>query len=467
MNKFFKLTIFLTAACFISACAVGPDFEKPKSDLPESFENSKDKKTKEVSAEEIANWWKIFEDETLNSLIERALENNFDLQIARANLAAARASLGSAQSGLFPTLDANAGMKESGSGTTATKPSYNAGLSAEWEIDIFGQTRRSIESVEADYLASQADMYAVQISVASEVAQGYYLYRAYQEELKITKENLETQKNTYDVMKRRAEAGTESPLSSVRALAQVNATAAQLPNFETKLLQARYALELLLGLPVGSLKEELKDFKAMPEFEFIVPETLPAELLSRRPDIIAAEYKIKSASAKIGQAKADFYPKFYLSGDISYRAPSVGNMFETQYGSWSVGPTARWNLFSAGKTYYNVKMQEAITEAAGVSWQKVVYEALKETEDYLLATSKEAERVKLLAESVKENVKAYEMSLKAKDEGYLEFIDLLDVQRTMLSAQQSLAESRRQVLSNIVSLYKAFGGGWEIPTQKE
>lgn len=457
-NTFTFFTIATTL--FLSACAVGPDFERPTADLPQAYENAGALEMRPPEREDITKWWKRFNDPLLDSLIERALDNNFDIQSARASIAAARASLGVSQSGLFPTLDASSGFNQSGSGTTASAATYNAGLSAQWEVDVFGQTRRGIESSEADYIAAKADKCAVQISVASEVALAYYLYRASQEGLRITQENLETQKQTYEIMQRQVEAGIKAPLDAVRSLSQMLTTSSQIPTLETARTQSRYALELLLGLPVGGLREELEGYKEMPDVLQIIPYSVPAELVARRPDIIAAEYRIKSASAKIGQAKADFFPKFFISGNISYSAPTSANLFEKQYGTWSVGPTVQWNLFNGGKTFYNMRLQEAITREAGISWEQLVIGAIKEVEDNMIASANEAVRVKTLSEVVESNKTAYEMSQLSEKVGILDTMDLLDVQRNLLSSQQSLIDSRRLVLANLISLYKALGGGW-------
>lgn len=457
MNSSYKNFCALALTAALCSCAVGPDFKKPEAEsMPEAFELE----SKAESVGEISKWWEFFNDPLLTKLIEQSLVYNFDVRTAEASLEAAYATLGVSQSGLFPTIDANASMSESGSGKTPTAPSYSAGLSAEWEIDVFGGTRRGIESSSASYRYSKADLQAVRVKIAAEVADKYYLYRSKVQNLKITKKNLDIQLKTYEITKKRI--GFEGDLEVARAAAQVESTRSQIPTLETEAMQARYALELLVGLPMGALKEELSEFKELPEFEKSVPVGVPAELLRRRPDVIAAEYALMAANAKIGQAKADYYPKFYISGNISYTAPDTVNVFQNPYGSWSVGPTARWNIFNAGKTYYNVRYQEALTKQAGVDWDKTVATAIKETQDYIVALSRERERVSYLMENVNMNQKAYEISFKLYKAGEIEFIDLLDVQRTLLTAEQTLLESRRLVLSNIIYLYKSLGGGWDL-----
>lgn len=460
MEKFLSV-ISVLALC---SCAVGPDFKKPEyAKAPAEFEDVQSDFNGEIK--DISKWWEFFKDPLLTKLINLSLEHNFDVRTAKASLEAAYATLGVSQSGLFPTLDSKASVTEGGTGKTPTAPSYSAGLSAEWEIDVFGGTRRGIESSYASYEFSKADLQAVRIKIAAEVADKYYLYRAKVQTLKITRENLESQQKTYEITKRRLK--FEGDLAVARAAAQVGSTSSQIPTLEYEVASARYALELLVGLPLGALKSELEEYAELPDFERAIPVSVPAKLLHRRPDIIAAEYSLKAANAKIGQAQADFYPKFSISGNLSYTAPDTVNVFQNPYGSWSVGPTAKWNLFNAGKTYYNVKYQEALTRKAGVDWDKIALTAIKETQDYIVALSKERQRVKFLKESADMNIKAYEISLKLYKGGEIEFIDLLDVQRTMLTTQQSLVNSQRLVLSDIIMLYKSLGGGWSFDSQKD
>lgn len=460
MNKKY-MPLFFAALLF--GCAVGPDFEKPEyGQMPKSFdaENAPLFKAGEDGGD-IEKWWKVFDDPLLNSLIERALEHNFDLNIARISVEQAGYQLGISQSGLFPVLDAKGGFAERGNMSGSSRGYTSAELGVGWEIDVFGGVRRGIESVEADYKAAEANKNAVRIKVASDVASAYFLYRFYCEDLSITRKNLETQEKTLKVIKERLENRLIAKLDYVRSEAQLRSTLSQIPSIEAQKESARYALELLLGLNSGALKEELKGVSGLPEFEKFVSVQVPAKLLERRPDIIEAEYKLHSAVAKIGEAEADFYPKFSITGNISYSAPAKANLFDSQYGSWSVGPTVSWNLFSAGKTYYNVKLQESLAKEAGVFWEKVVATAVKEVQEAMVSSVKQREKTEILKDVVKSNIDAYELSFKLFKAGELEFLDLLDVQRTMLAAEQSLLESRRQSLDNIILLYKSLGGGWQ------
>ena len=370
-------------------------------------------------------------------------------------------------------MNVNAGMSENGHPIDVTSTSYGMGATAAWEIDVFGGVRRGIESAAADYNAAIANKAAARISVAAEVAQNYFTYRCVQHEILITRSNLETQKGTYRATLARQKSGFVSKLDTVRAAAQVDSTSAQLPVLERELKLTRHALEYLLGLKTGALEKELSDVGPLPALEKYIPISVPAELLERRPDIIAAELtrimkncrdfnteSKKARTAKIGNARADYYPKFSITGNISYEAPKIGNIVQNQYGSWSVGPNVTWNIFQAGKTVYNVKLQEALTREAGVNWEDAVLTAIKEVEDALVSAEKERARIEHLNRMVENYRKAFELSRELYTQGEIEFIDLLEAQRSMLSSAQNQVLSRKDFIGYIIMLYKSLGGGW-------
>ncbi len=450
----------------LSACMVGPDFEKPDYVLDNNYSslqsaNVLKNNQQNLSAKDLANWWKFFGDDDLTWLIEEALKSNFDLETARARVEQARAALSIKKSGFWPSADLNASTKV-GSSPLDTSPTdrYGAGAGISWEIDIFGGIRRSIEASEQDYKAALADSVATRIKIVADVAQAYFQYRAYQIELRITRDNLQTQRKTYEITKQRKANGFVSQLDVVRAAAEVSSTNAQLPKIETNERLALHALELLVGVPTGSLKTRLAKEKSLPKLESFIPVGVPADLIRRRPDIIMAEHKIHSAVASVGEAEAEFYPKFSITGTISYDAPKVGSMFNNQYGSWSVGPSATWNIFQAGKTVANVKLKEAVVKEAKISWQARVFAAVKEVEDSLISAAKERERIELINTLVTDNQKAFDLSKKLYSAGEIEFLDLLVSQRALLNSQQNQVASRVLFVNHIVNLYKSLGGGF-------
>lgn len=453
----------------LCGCMVGPDFEKPEAkSMPEKYSNrvdgkllSDEAKPRKVSDEELAKWWEIFGDPTLSSLMDKAFKNNFDIATASAKIKQSRATLGITQSGFFPTLNTNAGFSEGGK-IGQSHSTYSLGANASWEVDIFGGTRRGIEAAVEDYKSALVDKCAVKIAVAAEVARTYFLYRSYEQELIITRSNLQTQRKTFEVTKQRRANGFESDIDVVRASSQVENTSSQIPRLESQLMLARHSLELLLALPMGSLKKELSTPRDLPELENFIPVGVPAQLVQRRPDVIMAEHKLHAAVARIGEAKADWYPKFSITGQIGYTAPDVGKLVQNQYGNWSVGPSVTWNIFQAGKTYFNVELRKAVSEEAGISWDKTVLTAIKEVEDSLVSASKERERIGYINRVVQSNKKAFELSSKLYTEGEIEFLDLLEAQRSMLTSQQNQVASRQLFISHIISLYKSLGGGWEM-----
>ncbi len=465
MNKISKIFIYLPLLAF-TACMVGPDFEKPTYETSKKWNASEvasdiSNNNKNLSAKDLADWWKVFGDEDLTYLISEALKNNFDLETARARVEQARASLGITKSGFWPSLDVNASYRERATPLDATSVDrYGAGATAAWEIDIFGGIRRSIERSEADYKAALADSVATRIKVAADVAQAYFKYRAYQIDLRITRENMEAQKKTYDITKARKQNGFVSQLDVVRASAEVSSTNSQLPQIEMHKRLALHALELLVGVENGALNERLEKEKPLPKLESFIPSGVPAELLERRPDVIMAEYKIHAATASIGEAKADLYPKFSITGTISFDSPKAGKVFNNPYGSWSVGPTASWNIFQAGRTISNIKLKEAVAKEAKISWKSTVFTAVKEVEDALISAAKERERIELINTLVSDNQRAFELSKKLYSAGEIEFLDLLVSQRALLNSQQNQVSSRMQFVNYVVALYKSLGGGW-------
>ena len=466
----------MSLTAVLAGCMVGPDFEKPSdSSLPEEWSQkasagalSESPSGKLLDAEDLAAWWRIFDDPVLTSLMERAFKTNYDILEAEEALNAARAAAGVSQSSIFPTLDLGADITDSAKGMgNSSKVSFGAGATASWELDVFGGTRRGIEGKLAKYRSALADKLAVKIEIAASVAQNYFEYRASQQELEITKRNLEAQRDTYNTTKRLSSGGFNADLDVVRAMAQVANTSARIPQVEAQTVKYRHAIEFLLGLKSGALKAELEPVRDLPELEKFIPLGVPAQLVKRRPDVLVAQHDMHSAVAAIGETKADFFPRFYVSGDISYSAPEVGGMFDKPYGNWSAGPSVKWNVFQAGKTYFGVKQREAEARRAGIEWQRTVSNAICEVENALVDAAKERERISMINEAVESQKKAFEYSSELFRGGEIEFIDLLDTQRNMLSTQLTQLSSRKLFIIDVIALYKALGGGWSAEDAKD
>lgn len=412
-------------------------------------------------------WWRNFNDPELTSLVEAGLKQNFDVRIAEASLRQARAARGVAAGGYWPGVNASgSALRGSGSsGSTsghATTNTFQAGLDAVWELDIFGGVRRSVESAGAAAEAAQANLGDVQVTLAAEIALNYLQLRSDQEQIAIARENLAAQQHTAGLIHQRLHVGFSSALDAANADAQVATTASAIPPLKTSLRQSIHALSVLLGRPPADLLDELSRPGRLPAIPPAVPVGLPSELLRRRPDIRAAEAQLHAATAQIGVAVADFFPKFPLTAAVGYQSTALRSLLETGNRSWSAGVGASWPIFQGGSIAANVRVQKALRDQASLTYRKTVLIALQEVEDALVASGNEAEHRKALAEAVSQNRIAVDLSVRLYTQGAADFLSVLDAERSLYSSQTALAQSRQAGAADIVILYKALGGGWEF-----
>jgi NodT family efflux transporter outer membrane factor (OMF) lipoprotein len=343
---------------------------------------------------------------------------------------------------------------------------FKTGLDAAWELDLFGGTRRNIEAAQADVQASIEDRRDVLVTLASEVALNYVQLRGYQQEITIAQNNLKAQQQSADVVHKRYEGGFVSALDVANADAQVATMLSQIPVLETSAQQAIYNISVLLGQEPAFLLEELSPASSIPVTPPEVPTGLPSEMLRRRPDIRRAEAQIHSATALIGVAAADLFPKFNLAGSVSVQADRPGNLRWPQR-TWSFGPSADWQIFNAGRVWSNIEVQKALQQQAMLNYQKTVLTAFQDVENALVAYDKEQQRNKSLIDAVTANRKAVELSTELYTEGQTEFLSVLDAQRSLYSSEDALVQSIRNLSTDLISLYKALGGGWDSASVSE
>jgi len=456
----------------MAGCAVGPDFERPETEMPAGWAGS----TAAVGAQagesteaSLAEWWTVFQDATLTSLIERAVESNLDLKLAEARIREARAARGVAASAFGPTADATGSFRRSqatGNGPVANQ--YQAGFDAGWELDIFGGTRRAVEAADADLQAAEEDRRDVLVTLTAEVARTYIELRAFQQQLDIGQRNLAAQERSVELSEKRFQAGFVSSLDVANAKAQVATTTAEIPLLEASVRQTIYSLSVLLALDPAALVEELSPPTAIPPAPPTVPVGVPSDLLRRRPDIRAAEAGIHATTARIGVATADLFPKVNLAGSIGWQAGDLGSLFDTASRFSSLGPSVSWSLFQSGRIRSNIEVQKALEEQSFIAYRQTVLAALEEVEDALIASEKEQERRHALVEALDANRKAVDLATQLYSQGQTDFLSVLDAQRSLYSSEDALAQSTRTVSTNLVALYKALGGGWaaELAAQK-
>jgi multidrug efflux system outer membrane protein len=455
-----------------AGCTVGPDYHPPRVDMPPAWVGTATAPTTAPATQplsvattrpvEVIAWWSTFQDPVLESLVERAIDSNLDLRIAGLRVRQARAARRIASAGLWPTVDVNGSYRRAKSGGDDARNLFQAGLDATWEIDIFGGVRRDVEAARADIRAAVEDRRDVFVTLASEVALNYIDLRGFQRELDIARENLVAQRRSADVTRRRFEQGFEAPLDLANAQAQVASTESQIPLLEASARQVIYALSVLLGSEPGGLLEELTNPAPIPATPPEVPLGLPSELLRRRPDIRRAEADLHAATARVGVATADLYPRFALNGSLGLSADRLSNLTDTASRSWSIGPSARWPLFDAGQIRANIEVRSAIQEEALLAYRGTILVALQDVETALVAYTAEQQRRTSLLTAVAANRRAVELSTLLYTAGEIEFINVLAAQQSLLSSQTALTQSDRNMAANVVAIYKALGGGWEI-----
>jgi NodT family efflux transporter outer membrane factor (OMF) lipoprotein len=462
--RFTLLAATLTGA--LSGCTVGPNFEKPNPSLPEKWIAPTTAPTTQqsiVAAEPVnlTKWWTTLNDPALNDLIERAIASNLDLKQAAARVRQSRAQRGVARSTLFPSADASGGYQRSGDKDTSSGL-FRAGVDASWELDFFGGNRRSVEAADADITSSIEDQRDVLITLVSEVAFSYIDLRGFQQEIEVARNNLRTQRRTADLTRQLQGAGFVGSLDTANAESTVASTEAAIPLLEQDARQTIYSLSVLLALEPAALIEQLDKYTAVPQAPQRIPVGLPSDLLLRRPDIRRAEADLHAAVARVGVAQADLYPRFTLTGDIGTAGRSLGSLVDTDNLSWSIGPGIRWPIFSAGRIRANIASQQAFVDQVQTSYQRTILNALRDVESALIAYEKEQQHRAALVRAVEANRRALDISTQLYTNGNTDFLNVLNAQRSLLGSEDALVRSDRTIATNLIALYKALGGGWDV-----
>ena len=455
-------------AVFMGCASVGPDYVKPDTPLPGSWHTPPEGGvvSGEADPEKLAKWWTVFNDPDLVRLVKRAAVGNLDLKQAKARLREARARRLIAEADQFPTLDATGtatrsrGSENTGSGKTRTL--YSTGFDAGWEIDVFGGVRRSVEAAEADFMASQEDLCDVMVSLIAEVALNYVEVCTTQARLATAQMSIKNQEETYQLTQWRFNAGLNDELDVHQARSSLESTRSRIPTLRTALEEARNRLAVLVGAHPGELKKDLEKTRPVPVIPLEVAVGIPADILRQRPDVRKAEQELAAQTARIGVATADLYPKFTLSGNISFDATSTGNLLSSGSRSQSLGPRVTWRIFDAGAVRRNIEVQSAKQEQALAAYESTILNALEETENALVAYAEEQQRRDSLVEAVRAAQQALDLARSKYQAGLIDFVSLLDAQRSLLSFQDELSSSNGTVTSNLVRLYKALGGGWSV-----
>jgi NodT family efflux transporter outer membrane factor (OMF) lipoprotein len=423
----------------------------------------------------LSRWWTEFNDPMLNSVVERAVEANLDLAVAGARIREARAVLGFTGADLWPSLDMSGhysrirtsenafafGSTAPQGGGNLEQDLFRTGFDAAWEIDVFGGARRRIESAQASLEAAVEDRRSVLVTLLGDVAKSYIDLRGLQRRLAVAQDNLKSQQESARLTKVRFDAGLASDLEVAQAEGLAQTTGAQIPVLEGALKQTAYRLDVLLGAQPGTLWSELARVAPVPALPPKAQVGLPVELLRRRPDVRRAERQLAAATAEVGAATADLYPKFSLTGVFGLQSVSASDWFTGGSRFWSIGPTITWPVFDAGRIRANIEIRNAQQEQALRLYEKSVLTGLGDVESALVSYVKEQSRYRSLLEAVSANRRAVRVAEDLYTQGLVAFLSVLDSQRTLYSSESDLAQSEANMASNLVALYKALGGGWE------
>lgn len=467
-TRFFYISVLVSSIAFLSGCMAGPNYRTPDIKVPGAWSEVPPEFSSQPA--QLVRWWGVFRDEKLNSLINRAMEGNMDLRLAEARIREARAQRAVVAGNIMPEIDAAGSYSRAKrSENTATLSNngtngydlYEIGFDARWEIDIFGGVRRATEAAAADLAAVEESRRDVLVSLLAEVARNYLEIRGSQHRIAIATRNIELQRKTLELTRGRLEAGLGNSLEVLQAESQLASSEARVPILESSLKQATYRLGTLLGLGPGSLIQELSPEIPLPVVPAEVPVGLPSELLRRRPDIRRAEREIAAATARVGVATADLFPRFSLLGLIGLQSQNLSDLLSSGSGFWLFGPAMRWPVFDRSRIRANVEVQNAREEQALITYEKTILGALQEVESALVSYSKEQASRDSLRQAVSANRQAVEMANEMYRTGLVDFLNVLDSERTLSQSEDQLAQSDQKVATDLVAVFKALGGGWE------
>ncbi|HBS81226.1 MAG: RND transporter [Pseudomonas sp.] len=464
MKAVITAPLLLAAAIALSACAVGPDYHAPDV-APAHIERAA--ATGFDQSRFQAAWWRQFDDPTLDALVGEALSENRELRIAFARLRAARSIRDDAAYDRFPTVTAGAGAEygeaqQPGFGEERSSiERYDLGLDMAWELDLFGRVQRRIEASEAQSEAAEAELYQLQVSLIAELVDAYGQLRGAQLRERIARENLENQRNSHRLTEQLRDAGVGNELDVLRADARLAATEASLPQLQAQQTRATNRIATLLGQRADKLSVDLTP-RELPAIAKALPIGDPTELLRRRPDILAAERQLAAATANVGVATADLFPRVSLSGFLGFIAGRGSQIGSSAAQAWGVAPSITWAAFDMGSVRARLRGAEADAEGALASYEQQVLLALEESENAFSDYSRAQERLlALLRQSGASRAAAEQAAIRYR-EGTVDFLVLLDAERERLAAEDAQAQAEVEVYRGVVGLYKALGGGWQL-----
>lgn len=449
---------------FLTGCTVGPNYKRPPVTTPDSYRGLAPDADKQAAAWAEEKWWSVFQDEELQKLIRTALEQNYDLRIAATRILQAQAILGITRADQLPTITGSASATNQrfpqSKGAAPLETSANqVSLGLAWELDFWGKFRRATEAARADVLATEWGQRAVRTTLVSDVATAYFQLRELDLELEISRQTLASRQESLHLVEVRAKGGVTSMLDVRQSEQLVYQAAASIPDLERRIEQQENFISVLLGQNPGPIPrgKPLVDNVVPP----VVPAGLPSSLLERRPDIQAAEQQLVSANARIGVAKAAFFPQITLTAVGGYQSSALTSLFTGPAGFWSFGGQLLQPIFNRGRIRSNVRLTEAQKEEAVLIYQQSIQQAFRDVSDSLVAYRKNQEvrqQQDLLTRAAEDATRLSNMRYRG---GVTSYLEVLDSDTRYFSAQITLAQADLNERLAMVQLYRALGGGWQ------
>jgi len=459
-----RLALVAGVSLAAAACAVGPDYKAPEP-APVAVLNADPQVY--AAATPDADWWKGFQDPVLADLIQRAKAGNLDLKASVDRVKQARALFDDRRLDQFPRVTSDGGYTRSdeqvpGFGTKRVNvASADLGFDANWEIDLFGHVQRSVEAADADAGATEADAQDVKVTVAAEVARNYFELRGAQQRRVVAEANAAAQRETLRLTQTRLTIGRGDPTDVESAKARLSAIEATIPTFVTAEAQANYRLAVLVGERPGALDAELTPLKDQPApLVKALPIGDASGFLRRRPDVQAAERRLAGETARVGVATADLFPRVTVTGFVGLLSGDVSKLFTHGAGAYSVSPTVTWPALDLGGAHARLRAQEAKSDESLANYDQTVLRAIEDLETALVSYRQQQTQIRSLADQVTAARRAAELAQIRYKEGTVDFLTLLDAQRTQLTAEDSLTAAETSANTDIVAIYKALGGSW-------
>jgi NodT family efflux transporter outer membrane factor (OMF) lipoprotein len=466
-----------TLAIGLIGCTVGPDYQSPemREEFRRSAPDGEGVSSRTVEGAVDLAWWKSFRDSQLSSLVEKLVAQNLDLKTAAERVIQSVAQRQVAVSQGLPHIDGQSSTtynRQSPNGTLSLlTPAPGApleyglfrdGLTSSWQLDLFGRVRRAVEAADASTLAAVENRHGVALAAVAELAQSYMQLRGTQNRLEIAKRNLRLAEENVELVNTRFGNGVATTLDLAQARGQQATIAATLPTLRIQEAELINAIGLLLGDAPRALETELHRTQIMPRVPRKVPVGLPGTLIRRRPDIREAEAQLHEATAQTGVAVANFYPDVTLNGAVGVESLHLSNLFIPASTAFAVGPSISIPIFEGGQLKGALELRESRQREAAIFFQKTVLRAWKDVDDALTAYRETQRRRADIARSVTENQAALQAARQRYSEGAIDFLNVITTQAQLLQSENDLADSDTQIATNLVNLYRAIGGGWEV-----